>query len=654
MIGVIERDKTGKIITTPKSEYNPSQEIKDLILAVQEDYRVGWNILNTRWRELNDESVLTRMSIDQKAFNTYVEPQSDDPDEDWRDNTVRPTARNKIISMAAHLTAKLLYPNIFAQNDQDEEDKLGALIMRSLIEWNIRNSNYEMSFLYAVNQGLVNPAMCIQVRYSKVLQTVRQKLEDGTINLVQAIDETLSGLLYHVVSLDEMLFTNAYGGYNIQLQRAIIRQRIIDLSEAQAVHGKNPNWKYVQRGIINVFNPEDNSFYQIQDEKNPLATHEVTYYNRFDDRELVFINGVLMSDKDQPMKHRRIGKDIKGNPVTIPVYPFAWSGFEPIDSGRFIYFKSLAFKMAEDYRLANKVWRMVLDGTYLQIIPPLVSFGGEELGTGIIFPGQHINFKNEKASISNPLQSANLTAGYNALATLENSISQSSQDQLRSGMPNQEDRTAFEVSRQEENARIVLGLSGKMIVHLVKQIGYLTVDSILQNQTIGEVEEITAGSIRMKFRSFLVPEQREDGRKITRKIEFTDELVGRTMTKEQKEERGFALLKKEGGLKADTRIIQANPNKFKDLKFMVSIDADNLIPMSKEFEKALKLRDYDRMILSPLVNREAVDRDFLFEEVAPGQSDKYMIEGGQMNPLMAMANQATGQQNQSVGPKVVA
>lgn len=60
------------------------------------------------------------------------------------------------------------------------------------------------------------------------------------------------------------------------------------------------------------------------------------------------------------------------------------------------------------------------------------------------------------------------------------------------------------------------------------------------------------------------------------------------------------------------------------MKYLVSIDPDQLTPPSKSLERAMKLEMYDRAIGNPIVDVKQVTQDFLFEPFAPGESDKYI------------------------------
>ena len=174
MIGTeIVRDRNGKIMddTISSSLYQPSDDVKELTGAIRTDYSIGHNNMNRTYEEFDDRSLTLIMNDNQRAFNAYIGGRSQNPDESWRADTVRPLTRDKVITMAAHLTASIMVPGVFAQNKEDEEDKEAAEVMSDLVEWVIRNSDYEESFLFAVIGALVNP---VTIMKAECFQASRQ------------------------------------------------------------------------------------------------------------------------------------------------------------------------------------------------------------------------------------------------------------------------------------------------------------------------------------------------------------------------------------------------------------------------------------------------------------------------------------------------
>jgi hypothetical protein len=273
------------------------------------------------------------------------------------------------------------------------------------------------------------------------------------------------------------------------------------------------------------------------------------------------------------------------------------------------------------------MWRMIIDGTFLSLMPPINVMGDEETGAATIIPGVTNYFaKNTKVEPFNV--GTNFNAGYNALNSLEQSMAQSSQDPSQQGVSAAGGaRTAFEIGQLQQNARIQLGLFGKMLGNLVVDFGHLMVHDIVNHMTVGQATELLGGETKVKFRSFTLPSTKK-GSEMVKKIEFTDEYFDKQLTKEEKLKESFKLLEREGGINGKKRIVKVNPVEFAELDFKLFIEPDSLMPKNAFLEKALDLEAYDRMIQNPYVDHELITKDFLVDTLAEGDADKYMKKGG--------------------------
>lgn len=619
----LQRDKEG-FITADRAlvkdgvePYSPGQPIKDVTNLVMSDFTDANVIRNTPFEEFNDLSLIVRQNTDQRSFNAWRDFPSNDPDEAWRSDAFRPIVRNKIISIAAHITGNLIFPRITAQNEDDEEDKDSAIVMMDLMEWTAEQSNYERMFLYSVIGALVNPATLIHQEFRKSFRTIKIKKVGEKWQTRKIIDEENSGFIQTIVPVDELWISNIYE-HDIQKQPFLIWRRILDYNTARDKYKDNENFrKFVTPGIQFIFSKQDDTFYQMYDNNlEQRLVEEIIYYNRSSDLQLPFVNGVLLSDSEEP------------NPRKDKKYPFAKSGFELIDEGKFFYFKSLAFKTAPDEEVVNELYRLVIDGTFMQLMPPIAIFGEDEIGAAVTIPGRVTTLPNstkiEKISVGNDLQ-----AGRQTLEKAEASISESSTEPLVQGRSTPGEQTAFEISRLETNARVLLGLFGKMIGFLVKDLGELIVGDILQHLTVGEVMEIIGGQAKFKFRNFLIPDRTVEGKTKTRKIEFDTEM-SEEMTQEEEITESFKILEAEGGMESDKELFKVNPKLFKNLKFMLKVTPDIVTPPSKNVERALNLEEYDRAIIQPFADQQELYKILLLGsyDKTRDDPDRFIKEGG--------------------------
>lgn len=619
----VTRDQ-GKV-TSPVSRYQPSKKVKARIAQVMEHFEVGREIMTTPYREFNDMSVLDRQSIDQASFNSYVEPKSSDPDEAWKSQAVRPIVRNRTISIAAHVTGTLIYPQVYAQNEQDENDNDSADVMRDLMEWAGEQANYVRTFLYATIGALVNPAVIIHTEFAESYRTVKEIVDDGAWEEKRVLDELFSGFQDTIVPIDE-LYIGDIRQPDIQKQPFLIWRRAIDWSAAQAKHGDKANFKkYVRPGMQSVFDADSQQFYDVEDESlHNRLVEEVIYYNRIEDLQLVVVNGVLLTDPDQP------------NPRKDKRYPFAKTGYELIGDGQFFYYYSLVRKMSKDEEVINTLYRLVIDGTYLQLVPPIAVYGDEEINSSVITPGTMTVFA-ENTEMEAINIGSNLSAGLAALEKVEASASESSNDVLQSGQDAGSGNTAFEVSRLEQNARIMLGLFAKMTGLLVKDLGELRMSDILQHLTVADVNKLLGDGDRLAFQTFLIPEKNIEGKKKSRRIVFDASTYQDEMPPEHRKsplDMSFDVLKAEGGMNSDVEICRVVPKLFRERKFRVKVSPETITPPSDNVKRALNLELYDKAVQSPFANPEALYRDLLLGsyDATKSDTDKYTVKPEDRQP----------------------
>lgn len=622
MVGELLRDKKGNVENTI-SLYQPSKPTRDFIAYVREDYSIGHFNMHKPYTEFNNRSVVNTMNDHQMAFNNYIPPRSQDPNESWKSQTVRPLTRNKVISIAAHITAQVVFPAVLAQNSNDQEDKEVASVMQDLMRWVMDQSRYETTFLFMVIGAMVNPCIYMKPEFVEVMQSIKRKDEKGNITKEEVVDEVFSGFNTFLIPCDEIFIANIYE-YELQKQRFIIHRRFIEYEEAKAFWSDHEDFKYVRPGVRIFFDDDSGMFYEQKDDDLNTLVEEATYYNRTEDTQVTLVNGILVTSKDQRIKHR----DNKDKPK----YPLAKTGYEPIDEKHFYYYKSAVSKLMPDQDVLDQMWNMFMDGKFLDVMPPSAIIGGnDETDNTVIIPGA-TNYYPENTQIVPMGLGRNTDAGLIAIQALENSMSESTQDP-RSGGSAGEKITARQFIGEENNARVQLGLFLRMISNIVEDFGDLMQDIIIHHMTVGQVEEITAGQSRMKFRTFLIPDQVEDGRKITKSIQFTNEFADEEMDEDRELKESFKLFKEEGALKATKKIYKVNPSLFSQMKFKTVMKSERLISRSEELERLLSLEAYDRMIVDPTISSSpeslrAVSRDFLVEPLAKGESDKYLPAAG--------------------------
>ena len=638
-LGVEMESKDG--ILQPKSTeslYQPTDDEKTRRQEIIHDFTWGHVTMYKPRREFNDMSVISRLTLDKMSFNTYQPNDGDALDADitnaWKSRAMKPVQRNKVMSIAAHATARLLFPKIFAYNHEDEEEEDAAIVLESLQEWAADKSNYTKTSLYAVITALWSPSSIVYTDYVETYREVKRRI-DGKIVKELILDEDLSGFNDEVVPRDELYIENWYEP-NIQRQGWLIRRKVQSYSLARAKYErKYENFKFVKPGIQTIYDDANQTFYEVYDTNiRQDMVEEITYWRKSDDIKIIMVNGVMLTDPDNP------------NPRNDKLYPFDKFYYSPFDEGRAFDGKSLVFHMTPEAKIINTLYPMIIDGTYLSIMPPMINIGGETIAADVIIPGAVTTLTDPNSdlkpfSIGQNYQG--LIAGQNALKEVEDSLNASSAEPISQGGQQPGDTTAYEIQKMEQNAATILGLFVQMISDHVRSFGRLRLGDILQYLTIPEVGKIEGESnAELVYKTFYLYNKGENS--TTRKIKFDNELPDGMITKETRLNHSFDILKEQGGLDSKTELYKVNPGLIRDLKYMVTINADVLSPMSEELERAFALEEYDRMVQNQSIDPEEAAR-FLLTSYPRTKKDpqKYLAKAQtQAGPQQQMLNAQQG------------
>lgn len=617
------------------SKYTPPKEVLELFAKCQKDYQSAWALQHRPFEEFDGISLLERAQRDQRTFAAYVGAEYIAKQKQWRWKGRKNTARNKLIGLLAHLISGMLYPMAHAQNLEDEEDKETAKVMRILVEEQLRKAGYQMKFLYMVLSALVNPAVFVEVDYLVGFQRIKEQLASGKFQVIEAIDTLLTGLALNIIPIDQLLLGDFYIG-DIQRQPYLIRIERISWDQARKIYSHHPDFKFVEAGKTRVFmtGQEAGMLFDVDwTEADQNAVQVATFLYRDEDLEVPFVGGVFLGNTENiyntnPFKHRRmslIGDEWK----TIPIYKIAKSGLEPIDpTGRFAYFKSGAYKEYWDDASQNKMHQLFHDGTYLDVIKPILGTGIIKADSTVIAPGAFITTPNPQATLSPWSLGPNLAAAMQLMDKQEKDISDSTLTPIMQGQLGVR-QTAYAVNAAMTNAKIMLGMTSFMIADLIRQVGELTVDCVIQHTVTGQIDAMVPESLAIKYKAILA-KSKDKGRDITNKVIFTDALMGKKYTETQRKRKDFDLWEEAGGDKSDQRIYQVNPYRFARTVFTMWVDPDKITSSAIGLDRDQKMENIKMLTLpfvAPFTDPEAIANDVI-DEYGGDNPDRFKRKGG--------------------------
>jgi hypothetical protein len=650
-----------------KSSYHPIGDVAKLWQMIQTSYQTAYLLQHRPYKEFDGVSLLERAKLDQETFAAYVGAEYVPEHKRWRWRGRKNTSRNKLIGLCARMLAGMLYPTVYANNEDKKEDKMAARVMRIRIESHLKKAGYETKFLFMIMSALVNPAVFVQVEWVEMMQKIK---EGGKVE--EIINETLSGLVLNILPIDEIMLPDFYSGTgNLNRLNCILRVRRIPWDEARAKWAgkyytteagiKKDLFDYVQAGMTRIFitGNENQELFDIEwTEADKTYVQEITAYYSYEDLEVPVVGGVLMVNEENvynnnPFTHRRYTL-VKDEWKSVPVLPFVASGFEPLDpTGRFFYYKSGAFKEFWDDKSINTMHRLAHDGTFLDVIKPTILTGVAKVDSTVMVPGGTFGLP-AGAGVSQYSLGPNLNAVWQAVNQYDKDLSDSTTVNPVP-QPNQPNISATQTNVATMQAKLFISIFALLVADLIKRIGELVVDCEINYAMNGEIDANIPGHLNLKERTSLI-KSKEKGKNMTHKIVFTSKHMGKKYTDKQIEDKEWQLYNESGKtlkerLHSSSRTYEVNPYQYAKLVYEVSVDADQIVDKSMGADQQRKVLAFNMMTdprVAPYTDQEAVVDDFVIEEFGGDNPDKYKKKQqlGQPDMLNSIMGGQNGQANQ--------
>ncbi len=652
-----------------KSRYQPKGDVSKLWQAIQRDYQTAYLLQHRPFKEFDGVSLLERAKLDQETFAAYVGAEYVPEHKKWRWRGRKNTARNKLIGICARMLAGLLFPTVYAQNEQKEEDKMTARVMRIRIESHLRKAGYETKYLFMLMSALVNPAVIVQVEWVEFMQRIKV---DG--NVEEILNEALSGIMLNILPIDEIMLPDFYSGTgNLDRLNCILRVRRIPYDEARAkwagrffttdANGTRIDlFDYVVAGMTRIFitGNENQELFDIEwTEADRGYVQEITAYYPYEDLEVPVVAGVLMVNEENvyntnPFTHRRYTLTDSGW-KSFPKLPFAASGFEPLDpTGRFFYYKSGAYKEFWDDRSLNTMHRLAHDGTYLDVIKPTILSGVAKVDQTVMVPGGTFAIP-AGGSVSQYNLGPNLKAAWDAVGQYERDMSEST---TVNPVPNpgQSNVPATQTNVAVMQAKLFISLFALLMADLVRKVGELVIDCEVNYACMGEIDDSIPGHLNLKDK-VSVTRGKDRGRSVTHKVIFTSKHMGKKYTQKEIEDKEWELYNDSGRTpreraSSDQRKYEVNPFQYARTVYQVYMDADQIVDKSMGADAQRKMTQFNVLTdprVAPYTDKEAVVDDFAIEEFGGDNPDRYkrktpVAQDEMMNSIMGGGQ--NGQNNQ--------
>ena len=266
-----------------------------------------------------------------------------------------------------------------------------------------------------------------------------------------------------------------------------------------------------------------------------------------------------------------------------------------------------------------------------------------------------VAFEDKDTRITPLLPPSNVAAGFNALREVEKSISEGSVNESISGQLPDANQKAYNVAQAQANAKKTIGAIGKSLAESIVQYGDLMKDIALNHITVPQVEELTAGRMKMKYKTFLLENKKSGGKMADRKIKFDESLIGLEMTPEEKVDRELKLLEESGYPNEIKSIRLINPSMFAKFKYLTKVDVQEMFTRSNEYMQPILLNLSQVLSQNQHVDQQGLTRKLLYtffnsegEELMrkesqniPGLEQNLQSQGNKVQLPSMIGNQVT-------------
>lgn len=345
--------------------YNPSvSEIKTR-KKIYDDFSVMRDLRNNRYKYFNDRTLKEFIDDSELRLTNYVPTREEQGKEDWQANFSHPVTSNKLHAILAGVALDVPDTRITAKNENSIKSAQRAYVMKNLVKHSYDKENKEEKIYNEAFECAAKGTVIVCDTYIK--QKAKRKNVtkfDPTTGEIEFEEKEVivrDEITDFIIPVENIYIWNFFIPA-IQDQPKIIWAEKMGHEEFEHQFRNFPNYKYVKKAP-KLFNKELESryFYEAWATrmKGAGSIEVVRYYDRFDDRQVVIANGVVLFDG--PML---LGKKQKWYPFAKTVYSLFATDF--------FYGNSLPNKMIGEQDVISSFYNMAADKTYKSMVPALL------------------------------------------------------------------------------------------------------------------------------------------------------------------------------------------------------------------------------------------------------------------------------------------
>ena len=588
-----------------QTPFVPTVEQLDFIERVYLDFVKDNELKNRTWDLISGRTLKQMWDNSQNDYNVVMDKvANDDEFKTYR----RTLTRDSLGDALAATATKLIYPSIFAQNQNQEIDYIVSNALKVLYKYT-EDMDGHPDF----------------TGHQKFIQVELMRKIEGTVHVQ---DNYINGRYEKELVPNTQIFIPNFWQPSLQKQPHLIRyQNNILYWELERLFGHLENWKYVVRGAFDQWQfTQDRKFEgwnggaTDQDKCSVLSCwYDVPVSERVNKEKPekyfnVLISGVPMYEPDNKMKLRH-GLYPLAKAINDYLHPmFYWGNSEPNKTGN-------------DQALADSLYTLVVNKGKLNLMPPMVAMNGLNIEQDWIGFSKITHIEGDIKNFQKipGVGEAPTATDFSLLEMVERNHRQSSKQGVTPGQDLPTNQPARTTILQEGNAAKSSQLSGLQAAFMVEAWAYLRLSNIIQfmpRKKINDLAKVTVPGVDL-------------GNGLNGSMEILFEAPGKMSEEEEMLASADLLKQQEFSTKAGraNKKVQIDPSYLDDLNLYIVVSANPIDRKSDEIMQLIKENRYKSLYFNnPLVNQDAALRDVIR---AVGDDENALMQKGQ--PQMPMA-----------------
>lgn len=555
-----------------QTQYKPKKQEQDRLTEIYNDMRDTWEIRHRGFNYFDDADLNEYINESVKRWNSYLPPRGA---EDWRTAVFMPETRNKIIAIASFIASQRMRVELTARSKNSKSDKKLASLLKSLYDYSMDSDNGDQKFLLTTMEALIKGTAIIFEGYDYRIREVKKvtdiNWETGEKKFTKEEIIDADNCTWDIIPLEDVFIPDFYEA-DIQKQPYIIIRELVSYTTAQSRYNKYPLFKHVKtREHFSTDEKEGNIFFyenwngRTNEEDQVEILH---YYRKSEDRHDIVANGVLLTDMDNPIIFDH--KD----------YPFSKTVFEPMGVD-FFYGKGLTQKIASEQDVLNTMYNMMLDRTYLSIMPFFFTSLMDEIEVDDIGPFQRV-----QVSDPSKIREANIASiqggDIQMMEKIQESMNKSSVDPAQQGQVSGDTATA--VLQARESSIQIMGLFMNFLGWMMYNQATQRLANILQFFPKPNRLKNSEGKFAIK-ENVMEDQMLSDGTTGIRIVRLVDDMK-KVPNDIQREDEAIAEAEK---AEEAVEITYVTPQMLRDIDFKIKVVPASSIPETKSLRKAMAL-----------------------------------------------------------------